>query len=260
MHPLIITTKPDLSKLPAGWEPESVPALLDQSDLIVQNNVWANVVDGVLSQKECDDLIRLMQSAPALVAVNYQGNPKSEEENVGSTRANIWSPELAEMIWQKISSSIDVIKANDMTLTDWWQGDTYRRKWKPVAVSPLLRFMCYEKRGKHLPHYDAGFIYSDDNLRGLMSLIVYLTSHDQGGNKQGGETRMIDDKQTSSIWNRNHSDWTREAVDSEVQFACKPKAGRALLFLHRRCHDVAEYLGTDPRIIIRTDIIFEAIK
>jgi hypothetical protein len=115
--------------------------------------------------------------------------------------------------------------------------------------------MHYEKHGKHWPHYDAGFIYSDDNLRGLMSLVIYLTSHDQGG-----ETRMIDDKQTSSIWNRGHSDWTREAINSEVQFSCKPKVGRALLFLHRRCHDVAEFTGTDPRIIIRTDIIFESIK
>lgn len=254
MHPLIISTKPDLSKLPGGWEPKTIPVLSTEVNAIIHHNLWSSVIDGLFNQQDCDALIELMRSAPTLAPVNYQGNPKCDEENIGSVRANIWSPELAEIIWKKISSFIENINANELTLTDWWQGNRNRKNWKPIAVAPLMRFMRYEKHGKHWPHYDAGFIYSDDNFRGLMSLVIYLTSHDQGG-----ETRMIDDKQSSSIWGRDHSDWNCEAFDSEVQFSCTPKAGRALLFLHRRCHDVAEYTGTDPRIIIRTDIIFEAI-
>ena len=251
---LINRSKPDLTRLPAGWEPESVPDLHDDVTPVVQNNFLAIVIDHLFSKTECESLIQLMQSAPQVAPVNYQGNPKQESENIGSIRVNLWSPKLSESIWKKLSPYIDPIYANENTLTDWWQGDKSRKNWRPVAVSPLMRFMRYEKHGKHLPHYDAGFIYTNDNLRGLMSLIIYLTSHEQGG-----ETRMVKDKQQGAIWDRNHDDWTREAMNSEIQFSCKPKEGRALLFLHRECHDVAEYFADNPRIIIRTDILFEAM-
>lgn len=252
---LITTSKPDLTRLPAGWEPEHVPDLYDDVTPVVQNNSLAMVIDHLFSKAECESLIQLMQSAPQVAPVNYQGNPKQDSEHIGSVRVNLWSTELSESIWKKLSPYIDPVHADESTLTDWWQGDKFRKNWRPVAVSPLMRFMRYEKHGKHLPHYDAGFIYNNDNLRSLMSLIIYLTSH-----QLGGETRMVNDKQQAAIWDRNHDDWTREAIDSEIQFCCKPREGRALLFLHRECHDVAEYFGDNARIIIRTDILFEAVK
>jgi len=252
---LISASKPDLTRLPAGWEPKIVPDLNDAVMPVLQSNSSASVIDNLLSPAECNTLIQLMQSAPHVAPVNYQGNPKQHSEQLGSVRVNLWSPELADSIWKKISPYIEPVCADENTLTDWWQGDKSRKNWQPVAISPLLRFMRYEKQGKHLPHYDAGFIYPDDNVRGLMSLIIYLTSHEQGG-----ETRMIDDCQQGCIWDRNHDDWDREAINSEVVFSCKPKVGRALLFLHRECHDVAEYKGDNPRVIIRTDILFASVK
>ncbi len=246
--------KPDMQKLLAGWEPLVVPDLDDNSSPKPHSHPCAIWIDDLLTQSECDALISLMQSSPQLSPVNYQGNPKNHDENIGSVRTNIWSPELAAGIWKKLSPFVDPIKTDELTLTDWWQGDKTRCEWRAVAVSPLMRFMRYDKHGKHWPHYDAGFIYPDDNLRSLMSLVIYLTSHDQGG-----ETRMLDDKQTAAIWLRDHSDWTCEADDNNVLISCKPKKGRALLFMHRQCHDVAEYTGDAPRIIIRTDVLFEAI-
>jgi 2OG-Fe(II) oxygenase superfamily len=255
MHPLIISTKPDLSKLPGGWEPAIIPDLNDAGVPIPQHNSYTLIIDNLLSQSECDSLLRLMQLAPLMAPVNFQGNPKQAEECTGSLRVNLWSPELAKKIWLKIANYIEPINAHGLTLTDWWQGDKARNKWRPVAISPLLRFMRYENGGKHLPHYDAGFIYPDDNLRTLLSLIIYLTS-----DNPGGETRMIDDKQKEFVWSRNYKDWPDEANDNQVLCSCQPVVGRALLFLHRQCHDVAEYQGKGPRIIIRTDVIFEAVS
>jgi hypothetical protein len=252
---LINQVKPDINRLLAGWEPKVVPRLNSTSHPLIENNSLASVLDNFLTETECDSLIELMQSSPSLAPVNYQGNPKAKDEETGSVRANIWSPDLAEDIWKKLSPFVPPIKANELTLTDWWQGDKTRREWRPVAVSPLMRFMRYERHGKHWPHYDAGFIYPDDNLRSLMSLVIYLSSHDQGG-----ETRMLDDKQTAAVWLRDHRDWTCEAKDDCVMIACKPQKGRALFFLHRQCHDVSEYYGNKPRIIIRTDILFESVK
>lgn len=247
--------KPDMQKLLAGWEPLVVPDLDDKSSPKPHIHPRATWIDDLLTQSECDALIRLMQSSPQLAPVNYQGNPKNHDENIGSVRTNIWSPELAASIWKKLSSFVAPIKADELTLTDWWQGDKTRCQWRPVAISPLMRFMRYDKHGKHWPHYDAGFIYPDDNLRSLLSLVIYLTNHDQGG-----ETRMLDDKQTAAIWLRDHSDWTCEADDNSVVVACKPQKGRALVFMHRQCHDVSESTGDTPRIIIRTDVLFEAVR
>lgn len=252
---LIASSKPDLKRLVAGWEPENIPNLNDFVEPVPERNPQALIIDHLLSQSECDSLIQLMQSSPVMAPVNYQGNPKQPEEYRGSMRVNIWSLTLAERIWQKISKYINPVDADELTLTDWWQGNQGRKKWQPVALSPLMRFMCYDTGGKHWPHYDAGFIYPDDNLRSLVSLIIYLTS-----DSHGGETRMIDDKQQGPVWQRDHSDWSNEANDDQVLTSCKPVAGRALLFLHGQCHDVAEYHGIEPRIIIRTDVIFEAVS
>jgi hypothetical protein len=252
---LIAASKPDMNRLVAGWEPKTIPDLSDVVTPVLKQNSQALVIDNLLSHSECNQLIQLMQSSPVLAPVNYQGNPKQPGENTGSLRVNIWSQELAEKIWKKFSGHIQPVTADDLTLTDWWQGDLSRNCWRPVAISPLLRFMRYEKEGLHLPHYDAGFIYPDDNLRSLLSLIIYLTPH-----SHGGETRMIDDGQQGPVWQRDHSDWSCKANSNQVLMSCQPVTGRALLFLHRQCHDVAEYHGNESRVIIRTDVIFEAVS
>jgi hypothetical protein len=138
--------------------------------------------------------------------------------------------------------------------TDWWQGDKLRTIWYPVGFSPMLRFMRYDSGGQHYAHYDAGFIYPNDNYRTLQSVVIYLTT-----NTDGGATRFIEDNQMHlPVWERNHQDWTREVQPSEVLYSSQPQMGKMLIFDHRLCHDVEMYRGNDPRIIIRGDIVFQA--
>jgi len=165
--------------------------------------------------------------------------------------------EISNEIWKKLDhiNALDIRSMNNFSSTDWWQGDKNRKLWKPKLASPMMRFMRYEKSGQHYAHYDAGYIYKNDNYRTLMSYVIYLTDC-----KEGGSTRFIQDNQQDiPIWEREHGDWTKEASIDDVIYSVKPKKGSILLFDHRICHDVEQYMGNTPRIIIRGDIIFEAV-
>lgn len=256
---IISTAKPVLEDLPGGWEPDEalIPRLTQNESYFIHSSQTALILRDVLSAQDCQSLINLMNQSPSIQPVSVQGLDLSIYDAVGSHRTTIWSPELAKRLWSKIGEYfIDAECFDEYSATDWWQGDQERTKWEPIGISPMLRFMNYAKGGEHYAHYDAGFIYPDDNYRTLKSVVLYLTT-----NEQGGATRFIDDWQAEiPVWERNHHDWIRQSTPDEVKAVSKPIAGNALIFNHRECHDVEKYLGDTPRIIIRTDILYKAAK
>ncbi|MEO6304810.1 MAG: 2OG-Fe(II) oxygenase [Bacteroidia bacterium] len=258
MESIIYSTKPDINKLPGGWEPKlfDVKVTNKGNDTIFIKNLMpgAFILEEILTEYACKKLIGLMNDSPNFEAVSVQGNKEEGDNRIGSTRTTMWSPELAEGLWEIIGPTLSERAMNDTTLTDWWQ-DTTKFIYEPVAISPMLRFMKYIYGGQHYAHYDAGFIYPDNNYRTLQSFVIYLTTNSTGA------TRFINDKQTGAIWNRKHKDWTREVMPEEVICESLPVQGNVLIFDHRMCHDVSQYLGKEgDRIIIRGDIIYKATK
>jgi hypothetical protein len=257
MIDIIVNTKPPIDKLPGGWEPTAVPQLslenIGQAQYTAPYNIV--VVEQLFSPEECEMLIDLMNHAPQLQPVNTQGKNVEPNQEIGSYRASIWSPKLAADIWIKLAPYLATMYAQPCTSTDWWQGDKDRHYWHPVGCSPLLRFMKYENNGSHLPHYDVGFIYPDDNYRTLQSVVVYLTT-----SKNGGATRFIrDDQGFLPVWQRNHDDWETTADPERIYRESAAITGNVLIFDHGKCHDVTAHLDDEPRIIIRMDIVFKAI-
>jgi hypothetical protein len=258
---IISTAKPVLSELPGGWEPDiAVPSIPKMGKSMVNTCIKPTntslIISDVLSWVECQSLIAFMQESPVLEPVSVQGFCHTELDAIGSHRTTVWSPELAQKLWYRLKDFVHTETFHKRSPTDWWQGDETRNTWEPIGISPMLRFMRYEKGGEHYAHYDAGFIYPDDNYRTLKSVVFYLTT-----NEDGGATRFIDDwQQGMPVWDRNHHDWIRKSREDEVIFKSKPIAGNALIFNHRECHDVEQYVGKTPRIIIRTDILYKAVK
>jgi len=116
--------------------------------------------------------------------------------------------------------------------------------------------MRYEPGGHHLVHYDAGYDYGDGR-RTLSSVVLFLTPAADGS---GGAVRFLHDGQAHlPVRERNHDDWRREADPHEVAFAVAPRRGAALLFDHRRCHDVEQWRGPGSRVSIRGDVVYEAV-
>lgn len=263
------------SPLPGEWyPPETLGSSLDpvgeyETRVTRCADVPVAELRGCLTPGDCAALIEAM-SAQALQPVDVFGH--AGQASVGSMRATAWSTTLADVLWEKIRDGVlhltrgvsDLpdgrITCGNTFPTDWY-GDGSRREhrqWRAVGVSPLLRFMRYERGGEHAAHYDAGYDYETknpkDRRRTLASVIWYLTT-----NEDGGQTRLVDDGQSAiPIPLRNHQDWASVAEDDRVQHVFYPTAGNAVIFWHRMCHDVSPYLGGDPRIIIRGDVIFEA--
>lgn len=264
MKDFLTSTKPDPNKLPGFWEPSklSIPELdrgMKFKELDGINSTDAFILENVLSEKECSALINLMNRSPNFENVGVQGMKDKKDEKMGSVRTSIWSPELAEQIWNKIKFVMQhenqYIMTGQNVATDWWQTSIdiiyMNYYFIACAVSPLLRFMKYEKGGTHFPHYDAGFIYPDESKRTLKSMVIYLTTN------KGCATRFIKDKQNNiPIWKRNHDDWNRTPKNSEIIAKSDSVQGNVLIFNHRLCHDVEKYLGDGPRIIIRGDIVY----
>jgi len=253
----LIHNKPPMEKLPGGWEPTFKIHLNKTSDVKVKTPYGRiQIFENMLTSDECDEIVKQFMQSPNFENVSIQGRKDIPDDRIGSIRTTAWCPQMAEEFWdKKLSSMIFPLDFSDVAQTDWWQGDKTRKKWKPIGISPMMRFMKYEQEGQHYAHYDAGFIYPNDRYRTLFSMVIYLTTNDKGGS-----TRFIQDGQDELFtWDRVHEDWTREATDKEVICKSSPIKGNVLIFPHRMCHDVEKYLGDTPRIIIRGDVLFEAV-
>lgn len=269
MHRILTTTKPNRDKVPGFWEPHFSPLSevkkIHVTSLPGFEKQEAMILENVFSHVECQALIQFMNQSPNFEDVGVQGMKDKKDERIGSKRTSIWCPELADFIWRRIGHHIPGTmefsdRQREFIATDWWQHFvdptmSYQATSlcaQPIAISPLLRFMKYGHEGQHYAHYDAAYIYPNKEFRSLKSVVIYLTTN------EGAATRFIKDGQEKlPIWDRKHDDWDRPVKDNEIIAKSECIAGNMLIFNHRICHDVQQYMGTDPRVIIRGDLVFE---
>lgn len=213
-------------------------------------------IDNLLSTGECDDLLHeVARHRRVPVGTNgYVRDFTPGVSKVGSWRSTVYSPELAERMWARVRPFLAPSREFDQfAMTDWGGHPV----WRPIGVNPAFRFIWYDRGGELVAHYDAGFDPGDGVTHTLMSLVLYLNDCDS---THGGRTRFIRDSQAHLEYAaRNFSDWTREARPDEVLSAVNPVKGRALIFDHRVLHDSEPWIGATPKVIIRTDILFERV-
>lgn len=252
----ITHTEPDPKKLAGFWRIEEEPAINAGVPVVSVRKHEMMVIRKLLSKQTCTALIAMFNASQIEAPVSVNGL-KDECFDIGSKRASGWSEYIAAKLSTIVLPHLGTLYCEDYTATDWWQSDRNRMHhvWEPVAVSPLLRFMRYQRDSEHYAHYDAGYFYDDGIHRTLKSIVFYLTTH------KSGATRFINDGQHNvAVWRRNHDDWSRRAIDQEVSYCSYPEQGKALIFDHRLCHDVQQYDGAEgDRIIIRADIIYRPL-
>lgn len=261
---MIKHTKPCASKLPGFWDIEEGRTNFRDLNLTFSEPTVSNITPSIQIMRDllwpetCNKLIKLFEDSGISAPVSVNGL-KDQDYGKGSVRASGWSPYLADQFTKAIIPYLGPLVCDEFTATDWWQptDGEHHHYWEPVAVSPLLRFMKYEKDSEHYAHYDAGYFYDDGVHRTLKSLVIYLTTNDIGA------TRFIRDGQERvPVYERNHDDWDRRVEDDEVIYSSYPDKGKALIFDHRLCHDVQQYQPSvegEVRIIIRGDIIYRPL-
>jgi hypothetical protein len=253
MHPLLTSSIPPIEKLPAGLIFDSNLSIIGGEGYCKTLMEGVFLMENILHADDITALRTIFQQAPKKEEVSALGLKKADEARYkGSERVSLWAPELAEQLYQLLLPFLAEREFNDFSRTDFWQEPASYR-WKPIGISPLLRMMSYPIGSEHLPHYDAAYFYSDRKFRSLMSVIFYLSSHEKGG-----ATRILQDGQDEiPEKERKHKDRNFPAGENEVLFKIQPKAGSVFLFDHRLFHDAEPC--EEERILIRTDLVFEAI-
>jgi NAD+ synthetase len=214
----------------------------------------AQVFDSFITKQEAKALLEQV-AAQRLLPVGRNGIRKDYRDGVsaiGSFRATAYSPELADTLWERLRPFLPEERLfNHFAHTDWCG----HARWRPVGINPAFRYIWYEQGGELVVHYDAGYNPGDGRTHTLMSLVLYLTSCDP---VCGGRTRFIRDAQLGLPYAlRDFSDWSRQAEPDEVIEAVVPHEGRLLIFDHRLLHDSEPWHGKAPKVIIRSDIVFE---
>ena len=252
-------TRPADSVVPGAWDPPvvkldplvAVPAI----ERLAAVPGLALRVAFVLTTDDCARLRDAMAASGRAQPVGVTG--VRDSYGVGSVRATAWSPELARALFARLRPVLPSVRfLDERSPTDAFATEHRHghRTWRLVGLSPLLRFMRYDPGGRHLCHYDAGFDYGDGR-RTLLSVVFYLS--DASGS---GATRFVRDGQEGlPARERDVSDWVRDTREDEVIARVYPREGEALVFDHRLCHDVERWDGPGPRVIVRGDVVYEAI-
>ena len=257
---MFLNNTPDINNIPGGTYSEE---LLDITLNLKEYNKLINdvtIFNNVISKKDINKLKDFFEKLGTFEPVTVQGMDYNDNSEIGSHRITAYLPLFAESINRCILNQFShTFIADDYTSTDWWQGDKLHKNYELVGISPMFRYMRYDKGGKHYAHYDAGYIYDNpyNEFRTLYSFVFYLTTNTSGA------TRFIHDGQENTkIWNRNHDDWNRETNEDEVICKSYPKEGKLIIFPHRMCHDVEEFIpenNDEKRIIIRGDVLFKQL-
>jgi hypothetical protein len=177
-----------------------------------------------------------------------------EGDRIGSYRASAFEPEVADLLWERLSPFFPQVRHFDeLDATDWKPNHL----WKPVGLNPLLRFISYEEQGLLVPHYDAPY-EAPDGARTLVTIVIYLHADKT---IVGGATRFIKDPQLLLPHEaRDYSDRDEFARDDEIIASVSPIPGQALLFDHRLLHDSEPLSGSGRKVILRSDVVFEKVK
>jgi NAD+ synthetase len=262
---------PSVGSVPGAWTPDPTVRLARDRGAAALGVTVARPlgpriahVCGLLDADECRHLVGAMETTADPEPVGVTG--VRDGWGVGSVRATAWAPDLAGDLWHRLRPSVPSVRfLADTDATDGHArpGRAGHRTWRVVGLSPLLRFMRYEPGGHHLVHYDAGYDYGDGR-RTLLSVVWCLAAGHPGApvapGWSGGATRFVHDGQGDlPVWDRDHADWDRLTTPEEVAVAVTPTPGSALVFDHRLPHDVERWLGPGDRVIVRADVVYEAV-
>lgn len=251
--------RPPPGALPGEWDPPPIAlaavAGLPRWEAVGLPHGFAIRIRAALGAADCERLREAMARAGCAEPVGVTGI--RDGYGIGSMRATAWSPELASALCERIRPALPSVRfLDERSFTDAFATDTREghRSWRLVGMSPLLRFMRYSPGGRHLCHYDAGYDYGDGR-RTLLSVVFYLSDA-----PASGATRFVrDGQELMRSCERSFDDWARDTRDDEVIASVRPVAGDVLVFDHRVCHDVERWDGPGDRVIIRADVVYEAI-
>ncbi|EUC41111.1 hypothetical protein COCMIDRAFT_107034 [Bipolaris oryzae ATCC 44560] len=243
---------PPSSTLPLGFLEGPAPNLtkskidFKEAGIPECEKSWAVVLDGVLTEEECETLIKGAEATTdgkwERAMVNVGGGMQAMYEDTRKCGRIIWdNEELMNKLWARIAPSVPEIH----TLQNWVEvtgnGPTRRGEtWVLTRLNERGRFLKYVGGEYFKPHCDGSYETPDGTERSYFTLHLYL--NDAVG--KDGETQL--EGGATTFFSAN----MRKRVD------VVPKVGRVLLFQHRLMIHSGDDVVRGQKFTLRTDIMY----
>lgn len=190
----------------------------------------AFIVDGLLSDAECEALIALSEAQGYESAlINIGGGRQMAAPDIRkSGRCIIDSEAAAQELWERIRHLLprEIVPGTS-------------QRWRPVGLNERLRFLKYTAGDYFAPHRDGHFVRDSGPGQGETSyftVMLYLNDAERGG-----ATNFVQSRDESHV------------------VSVQARRGRCLCFEHDMYHE-GERLAQGVKYAIRTDVMFAKVR
>ncbi|KAI7786390.1 oxidoreductase domain containing protein [Diaporthe eres] len=263
----------------AAPPPDAKPVTISPVDwasspLPEYNGLFAVVLENVLSPSECQILIDLAESSADVSETNSTGdhNPwKPAMVNAGSgfevldsgyrnSDRIVWDQqEVVDRIWQRclqgeaaeaLRKRLGLIDGDEQLGAFRRRGPKWtveKQRWEFRRLNQRMRFLKYGAGQFFRPHCDGAFSEEVDGkvFKTFYTLHLYLNDSVAEAGKSaelvGGATSFL-------------------SGDGKRRVDVDPKAGRVLIFQHRRLFHCGDDVVKGTKYTMRTDIMYELIR
>ncbi|KAL1864876.1 hypothetical protein Daus18300_007443 [Diaporthe australafricana] len=261
-----------LTAPPPDAKPVTIaPVDWDSSPLPEYAGLFAVVLDNVLSPGECQALLELAEASVDVSRMNSTGdlNPwKPAMVNAGSgfevldtgyrnSDRIVWDEqEVVDRIWARclqggagevLRKRLDVLDGDEKLGACRMRGKDWvveKQRWEFRRLNQRMRFLRYGAGQFFRPHCDGAFSEEVDGkiYRTFFTLHLYLNDSVAEAGKDaglvGGATSFL-------------------SGDCKKKVDVDPKAGRVLIFQHRRLFHAGDDVVKGTKYTMRTDIMYE---
>ena len=213
------------------WKPENVEISSIDVSMYAREDKYVKVLSNVLTEKECQDLIKLSEDVGFVQAkVNTGAREVLMTDVRNNDRCIIDSPITMEFIWQRL---VTILKGD----ADLMRAEFTLRNLFAVGLNERMRILRYDPGTYFSPHYDGCYQRGHDagDRAGEYSCVTFQLYLNEGF--KGGATKLLS---------------PRDELDC---IDVIPKTGSVLLFQHDVYHEGA-YLVKGRKYALRTDVMY----
>lgn len=241
-----------MSNLPEGFLQGPAPNITRTDVNFVEGNLpeyedyWAVVLDGVMTEEECEQLVAAAEATTGgeweRALVNVGGGMQMMIEDTRKCGRIIWdSKELMARLWARIEDQVPEIHRLERWAHVTGNGPAKRNEvWKATRLNERARFLKYVGGEYFKAHCDGTYETPDRTERSHFTLHLYL--NDAEG--KDGQEPLKGGATTFYSWNM------RERID------VVPKCGRVLMFQHRNILHSGDDVLSGTKLTMRTDLMF----
>ncbi|CAN9474095.1 unnamed protein product [Alternaria alternata] len=255
-EPVESSPAPSTFALPNGFLEGPAPNLTKskidfrKAGILENENAWAVILDGVLSEDECNTLIQAAEATTngtwERAMVNIGGGMQAMYEDTRKCSRIIWdNKDIMAKLWERIEASVPEIHRLQNWALVTGNGPAKRGEtWKVTRLNERGRYLKYTGGEYFKAHCDGTYETPDRTERSYFTLHLYLNDAVLStGERQleGGATTFFNGRMN-------------QRIDVE------PKAGRVLLFQHRYLIHSGDDVVKGTKYTLRTDIMYAMEK